>query len=124
MALPAYRHLLRAIRTAFQGLRHSCFTPLVHQLTRSDDPTISRAALTESRLAFAASRTLDPHSAEALQKIQYANDVAKVLRENVVQGRKEGDLYKLRLHDMVERGDNDSVKNPDTGVVTPRVRRR
>ena len=41
-----------------------------------------------------------------------------------MQGRKEGDLYKLRLHDMVERGDNDSVKNPDTGVVTPRVRRR
>jgi len=107
MALSAYRHLLRAIRTAFQG-----------------DPTISRAARTESRLAFSASRSLEPHSAEALQKIQHANDVARVLRENVVQGHREGDLYRLKLHDMIERGDNDSVRNPDTGMVAPRVRRR
>lgn len=41
-----------------------------------------------------------------------------------MQGHREGDLYRLRLHDMIERGDNDSVKNPDTGVVAPRVRRR
>ncbi|RPB23504.1 hypothetical protein L211DRAFT_786854 [Terfezia boudieri ATCC MYA-4762] len=112
MALPAYRHLLRAIRTAFQG-----DTPLLN------------AARAQSRSAFLSSRTLAPDSPEARERITYARDVARVLRENVVQGQKEGatkegqvEVYRLRIHPEIERGDNDTIKNPETGITSPRVK--
>lgn len=28
----------------------------------------------------------------------------------------------LRIHPEIERGDNESIKNPNTGVVSPRVK--
>ncbi|KAF8427810.1 hypothetical protein EV426DRAFT_699886 [Tirmania nivea] len=105
MALPAYRHLLRAIRTAFQ-----------------DDHALQRAARASTRRAFAASRALAPDSPEARSGVAHAQEVARVLRENVVQGQRAGDVYRLRIHPGIERGDNDTVKNPNTSATAPRVK--
>ncbi|PGH31876.1 mitochondrial zinc maintenance protein 1, mitochondrial [[Emmonsia] crescens] len=53
-------------------------------------------------------------------RIQHAVETAEILRTNIVQGVKiadngagkgeEVDRYKLRIHEHIERGDNDSVK--------------
>ncbi|KAJ9611274.1 Mitochondrial zinc maintenance protein 1, mitochondrial [Cladophialophora chaetospira] len=97
MALPAYRHLLRATRIAFREDFH-----LLH------------AARTQARTGFDKLRTLDADSEEAIKGIQHAEAVASVLRHNIVQGRQvEGsDVFKLNIHEDTERGDNDTVKNP------------
>lgn len=70
-------------------------------------------------------------------KIQEAVDAAQLLRTNVVQGRRieseDGDKYgtficfapyyskltitELRIHDEIERGDNDTIKMPKGGNV-------
>ncbi|KAI1177841.1 hypothetical protein F4777DRAFT_166695 [Nemania sp. FL0916] len=92
-AIPAYRNLLRAARLAFQG----------------DGPTLA-AARSSIRKGFLANATLEPSSPEYPAAVTHAEEVAKILRENVVQGKKEGDIYKLRIHEDTERGDNDTVK--------------
>ncbi|TID25150.1 mitochondrial zinc maintenance protein 1 [Venturia nashicola] len=96
MALAAYRNLLRSTRIAFQG----------------DIPTLL-SARTAVRDNFNKNRTLPSSSPEFTEQIQYAQEVAKILRENLVQGRAvdgDGDRYKLRIHEHTERGDNDSIK--------------
>ncbi|EHY58344.1 Mitochondrial zinc maintenance protein 1, mitochondrial [Exophiala dermatitidis] len=97
MALAAYRHLLRAIRIAFQGDDH-----LLH------------AARTQARIGFEASSSLDPSSEEAVKGIEHAEGVASILRHNIVQGKHEdgSDVIRLNIHKDIERGDNDTVKNP------------
>ncbi|KAM0265380.1 hypothetical protein ACHAQJ_000222 [Trichoderma viride] len=96
MSLAAYRHLLRASRIAFQG-----------------DVHVLSAAQNQIRQTFQENRALD--SSSSIQKaISHAEDVATILRENVVQGQKmqsDGDnhTFKLRIHEHTERGDNDSV---------------
>ena len=90
MALPAYRTLLRAIRLAFQGpLKPPPLSVLL--LTPPNplgDPPLLTAATTQSRTAFDSSRTLDPSDPATHKMIQHARDVARVLRENVVQGER------------------------------------
>ncbi|KAI5837154.1 hypothetical protein DFP73DRAFT_487746 [Morchella snyderi] len=94
MALAAYRHLLRAARTAFQG-----------------DTFVLTAASAEARRGFEANRALPRHSAETQALVNNAEDVATLLRRNVVQGKLNGDgRYELRIHDEIERGDNESIK--------------
>lgn len=96
MALAAYRHLLRSTRIAFQG----------------DLPTLI-AARRAAREGFESKRNLSLDSTEASEGIQHAENVSKVLRENVVQGQAiEGkeNSYKLRIHEYTERGDNETVK--------------
>lgn len=109
MALAAYRSLLRAIRTAFPN-----------------DMAMQVAARTQSHQAFSAARNLPVGSPEATKQIQHANEVAQMLKHNVVQGTKidgaEEGVYRLRIHDNIERGDNNTIKNPNTGVVSPRVK--
>lgn len=101
MALQAYRQLLRSTRLAFAG-----DTPLLH------------AARTEARNSFQANAALSVDSPEATAAIVHAKEVAQILRENVVQGKKEGeDLYKLNIHEHTERGDNDTIKMPDGKTV-------
>ncbi|GME63396.1 Mitochondrial zinc maintenance protein 1, mitochondrial [Neofusicoccum parvum] len=96
MALAAYRNILRATRLAFQG-----------------DAAILSAARMKARDDFYASRTLDPSSEDAKKQVAHANEVAKILKENVVQGQVNDDgRYKLRIHEQTERGDNESIKNP------------
>ncbi|KAF3002128.1 hypothetical protein G7054_g178 [Neopestalotiopsis clavispora] len=92
-AIVAYRNLLRSARIAFQG-----------------DQPILNAALTQIRTGFRENASLDPKSPEIDGHIKHAEDVATILRENVVQGRRNGDKYKLRIHEHTERGDNDTVK--------------
>ncbi|KAI0397635.1 mitochondrial zinc maintenance protein 1, mitochondrial [Xylariaceae sp. FL0594] len=92
-ALPVYRNLLRAARVAFQG-----------------DERVLNAALSSIRDGFRANATLEPSSPEYPAAVKHAEEVATILRQNVVQGRKEGETYKLRIHEDTERGDNESVK--------------
>jgi len=94
MALAAYRHLLRSARIAFQD----------------DLPTLT-AARNAARGEFEQNRSLP--SEETTKQIKHAEEVAQLLRENLVQGKKvEGDedRYKLRIHEHIERGDNESIK--------------
>jgi complex III assembly factor LYRM7 len=75
--LSAYRHLLRAARLTFKG-----------------DPAIYGAAQSQIRDGFRQNASLDPASPEVPNHIKHAEEVAKILRENVVQGqKKEGDTY-------------------------------
>ncbi|KAI5815604.1 hypothetical protein BZA77DRAFT_265422 [Pyronema omphalodes] len=95
-ALSAYRHLLRSARLAFQG-----------------DTVMFHAAQQESRKAFEQNKAVAGEAADAL--IKHAKDVALILRTNVIQGKKEeregeGEVYKLNIHDEIERGDNESIK--------------
>jgi len=102
MALAAYRRLLRSTRIAFEGDTH-----LLH------------AARSQAREGFNNLRSAKAESDEAAKGIAHAEEVAKLLRHNIVQGQKvEGkDALQLRIHDDIERGDNDSVKNPRGGTV-------
>ncbi|KAI0172949.1 hypothetical protein GGR52DRAFT_572759 [Hypoxylon sp. FL1284] len=95
MALPAYRSLLRAARVAFQG-----------------DERVFTAARSSIREGFRANASLEPTNPELSGAIKYAEDVAAILRQNVVQGKKDGEIYRLRIHQETERGDNDTVKFP------------
>jgi len=94
MALQAYRHLLRSTRIAFAG-----------------DARLLHAARVEARNAFQQNAALSPDSPETAAAVAHAEEVAQILKENVVQGKKGGDnLYKLRIHEHTERGDNDTIK--------------
>ncbi|KAI6086529.1 hypothetical protein F4821DRAFT_128751 [Hypoxylon rubiginosum] len=100
MALPAYRSLLRAARVAFQG-----------------DERVFTAAKASIRENFRTNASLEPTNPELPVAIKHAEDVAAILRQNVVQGKKDGEIYKLRIHEDTERGDNDTVKMPDGKTV-------
>ncbi|KAI0908070.1 hypothetical protein F4824DRAFT_188368 [Ustulina deusta] len=96
-ALPAYRSLLRAARMAFQ-----------------DDGKMLDAARSAIRSGFRTNAALEPTSPEFPTAVKHAEEVATILRQNVVQGRRDGDVYKLRIHEETERGDNDTVKSAGT----------
>jgi complex III assembly factor LYRM7 len=88
MALAAYRHLLRSTRIAFQGthplnLSRKPFLALIVVL--GDLPTLM-AARRAARDNFDQNRTL-ASSEEMTKSIQHAEDVAKILREQVIQGK-------------------------------------
>jgi hypothetical protein len=104
----AYRYLLRSIAIAFQ-----------------DDNVTLTAASKEARRRFELGKELDPQSNEAIDGVKEATDVAKFLRQNLVQGQQipNSDVFRkscirlgitvgLRIHDETERGDNSSIKNP------------
>ncbi|TQN70940.1 Mitochondrial zinc maintenance protein 1 [Colletotrichum shisoi] len=102
MSLSAYRHLWRAARIAFQG-----------------DDRVLAAAQHQIRQGFRDQATLAPTDSTYIQAIQKAEDIAKILRENVVQGKQdESRVYKLRIHENTERGDNDSIKIAGSGKAT------
>ncbi|KAI0839406.1 hypothetical protein F5Y06DRAFT_295431 [Hypoxylon sp. FL0890] len=100
MALPAYRSLLRAARIAFQG-----------------DERVLTAARASIREGFLANASLEPTNPELPGAIKHAEEIAAILRQNIVQGKKEGDRYRLRIHEDTERGDNDTVKFPNGQTV-------
>ncbi|KAF2871869.1 mitochondrial zinc maintenance protein 1, mitochondrial [Massariosphaeria phaeospora] len=95
MALQAYRNLLRSARIAFQG-----------------DVNMLVASRQEARKNFENNRGLAPESEELSKQIAHAEEVAKFLRENVVQGQATDDTgnYKLRIHEHTERGDNEDIR--------------
>ncbi|KAJ4994004.1 hypothetical protein SVAN01_00481 [Stagonosporopsis vannaccii] len=100
MALVAYRNLLRSARIAFQG-----------------DSNVLSAARVEVRKNFESNRHLQTGGDEFQKQIAHANEVAKFLRENVVQGEaQEGmsrvliQMPEIRIHEHTERGDNEDIK--------------
>ncbi|KAI9163710.1 Mitochondrial zinc maintenance protein [Paramyrothecium foliicola] len=101
MALAAYRNLMRAARIAFQG-----------------DAPVLAAAHGQIRNEFRQRAALDPTDSSVTESIKHAQDVAKFLRENVVQGIRgdEAGTYKLRIHKDTERGDNESIKTAGKGL--------
>ncbi|KAI9795614.1 MAG: Mitochondrial zinc maintenance protein 1, mitochondrial [Piccolia ochrophora] len=120
MALAAYRHLLHSARIAFQG-----------------DARLLAAARQQARQGFEANRDLPAASPEVTAGISHAEDVARILRHNIVQGQQQGKgeenysetlgnateprgspdmrITELRIHQDIERGDNESIKlgSPD-----------
>jgi complex III assembly factor LYRM7 len=90
MALAAYRHLLRSTRIAFQGapVLLSCKTRELTSVT-GDFNTLT-AARVQVRQNFEANRALSLGSEEISKQITHAEEVAKFLRENVVQGEAIG----------------------------------
>ncbi|KFA61801.1 hypothetical protein S40285_05608 [Stachybotrys chlorohalonatus IBT 40285] len=100
MATAAYRDLWRAARIAFQG-----------------DARMLSGAHSQIRQSFRSTADLGPSG--SVQAIEHARDVAKFLRENVVQGKRvDGaqDTFKLRIHEHTERGDNESIKMAGSGT--------
>ncbi|KAH8704490.1 mitochondrial zinc maintenance protein 1, mitochondrial [Phaeosphaeriaceae sp. PMI808] len=94
LALIAYRNVLRSARIAFKG-----------------DTPVLVAARAEARRNFDQNRSLVVGTEAHNAQMTHAGEVAKFLRENVVQGRAaaEGN-YKLRIHEHTERGDNEDIK--------------
>ncbi|KAJ5261263.1 Mitochondrial zinc maintenance protein 1 [Penicillium angulare] len=93
-ALGAYRQILRSTRVAFR-----------------DDVRVMIAARQEARRNFDQNRRV---GIDTGMQINHAIEVANLLRHNLVQGaREQGDeaaKWELRIHDEIERGDNDSIK--------------
>ncbi|KAL4787622.1 hypothetical protein BJX76DRAFT_318514 [Aspergillus varians] len=93
-ALSAYRQVLRATRIAFQS-----------------DTRVLLAARQEARQNFEKHRRL---GIDTPMQINHAVEVASILRHNIVQGARsaedESAKWELRIHDDIERGDNDSIK--------------
>jgi complex III assembly factor LYRM7 len=89
MALVAYRTLLRSSRIAFQGMGvihyHVRFRSALILAFIGDIKTLT-AARRAARDGFERGRHLPLGSEEASKQIHHAQDVAKILRENVLQG--------------------------------------
>ncbi|KAL8694662.1 MAG: hypothetical protein Q9218_000757 [Villophora microphyllina] len=106
MALAAYRNLLRSIAIAFQG-----------------DTRVLHSALTTARSNFESSRALPVGSNEADAAVKHAEEVAAILKRNVVQGHQkdEGEKFQLRIHEDTERGDNDTIKAASKSLASTAV---
>ncbi|KAL4918710.1 hypothetical protein BDW62DRAFT_180878 [Aspergillus aurantiobrunneus] len=93
-AVSAYRQLLRATRIAF-----------------NNDTRVLLAARQEARQNFEKHRRV---GVDTGMQINHAVEVANILRHNIVQGSRDAEdenaKWELRIHDDIERGDNDSVK--------------
>lgn len=104
MALAAYRHILRSTRIAFQGLYCSCARPIDLQASRrqlttaTGDARLLAAARNEARKGFETNSHLLSDSKEATAGIAHAEDVAKILRHNVVQGEQAGEGEEGKLN--------------------------
>lgn len=89
MALAAYRQVLRSTRIAFQGTRSTLLLHFRMSNTcnfSAGDLRILSAARIEARSKFERDRFLSPSSTDAEQKVLEAKEVARILRQNVVQG--------------------------------------
>lgn len=93
MALAAYRHLLRATRIAFKGTlaRLHIHSMPIDLTILTGDTTLLHAARAQCRHDFSKNAHISPTSPEASEGIKHAEDVAKILRMNVVQGEKDGE---------------------------------
>lgn len=111
------------------------------------DASLLHAARQETRNSFRKNASLLPEDPALAPAIAHAKEVAKILRENVVQGKKvDEDKYskcftplnwsrrnltwelsvrtwlmqlwvELRIHEHTERGDNDTIKMPNGQTV-------
>ncbi|KAJ5152711.1 Mitochondrial zinc maintenance protein 1 [Penicillium canariense] len=113
-ALSAYRQILRATRVAFRAVS---VTVKGTNAVNLDDTRVMLAARQEARRNFDQNRRVGIDSG---MQINHAIEVANILRHNLVQGAREvGDesaKWELRIHEEIERGDNDSIKVGDKNV--------
>lgn len=89
MALAVYRQVLRSTRIAFQGthvIKRASRFRFLRVLTPAGDFRILSASRIEARSKFDSNRSLSPHSPELQQKISEAVEIARILRQNIVQG--------------------------------------
>jgi complex III assembly factor LYRM7 len=89
------------------------------QLTIPDtgDQTTLTASRKFARDSYDLSRHLEPGSEQVDDAVKHVQSVTKILRENVVQGKhKEGEHYKLNIHEYTERGDNATAKKMQGSV--------
>jgi hypothetical protein len=56
-----------------------------------DDTRLLHAAQTQAREAFRSNASLAPNDPASIAAVEHAENVAKILRENVVQGQHVGD---------------------------------
>lgn len=115
--LQAYRNLIRSAGIAFKGnlSKHSAKKLITNTFCAGDYPVLL-AARKEIRNNFEESKTLTPEEQES--KVHHAKEVAKVLRMNVVQGKRDEskpDTYDLRIHKDIELGDNDTITKQKSG---------
>ncbi|CAL5866702.1 uncharacterized protein PFLUO_LOCUS912 [Penicillium psychrofluorescens] len=114
-ARSAYRQLLRATRVAFHS---SSLLRLLPGTVRRmlipfylDDSRVLLAARQEARQNFDQNRRV---GVDTGMQINHAIEVANILRHNLVQGAREAEdesaKWELRIHEEIERGDNDSIK--------------
>jgi complex III assembly factor LYRM7 len=87
MALAAYRHVLRSTRIAFQGISILSVGDSRNSQVQTGDFNTLIAARGQARHNFEANRGLPEGSEEMSKSITHAEEVAKFLRENVVQGQ-------------------------------------
>jgi complex III assembly factor LYRM7 len=110
--IQAYRNLIRSAQIAFKGMPLG----LKESADNAGDAPILAAARQEIRKNFDSARHLSPDEQDI--KLEHAKEVAKILRTNVVQGKRKAetaseegaDTYNLRIHKDIELGDNESIK--------------
>ena len=122
MALAAYRHVLRSTKLAFQGtlicpsanLSEQCRSSrsegisILTVLSALGDERLLSAARHEARKGFDSKRQLTSSGEEAAAGIAHAEEVARILRQNVVQGQQvneKGERY--RTHEGFQCGGED-----------------
>ncbi|KAF8522120.1 RF-1 domain-containing protein [Hysterangium stoloniferum] len=95
-ARAAYRELFRAASTTFAG-----------------DRIVFKAFLDKTRSAYREGRSLSD-TKRYEERIQLAQEVARFLRQNVVQAQlgHNDETWKLNITDDTELGDNETIKNP------------
>lgn len=113
-----------------------CTVGALTEKCMSGDHHLLYAARTQARDSFNNLRSLNASSEAASKGVAHAEEVAKLLKHNIVQAKKvEGkETYRmavagrfwrsmlmipieLRIHEDTERGENDTVKNPAGGTV-------
>ncbi len=102
-------------------------------ITNTGDLPVLNAARQEARNAFRKNASLREGDPKLALAIAHAEDVSRILKENIVQGIKTDDerysefvlekgdketlmadwKIELRMHEYTERGDNDTVKLPN-----------
>ncbi|KTW30800.1 hypothetical protein T552_00512 [Pneumocystis carinii B80] len=85
--LSSYRNLLRAVNVAFK-----------------DDLQLLKTSKKQIRNTYYHDKDKNLSEEEIQKKIKHANDVASILRKNIVQGRlNSSGHYSLRIHHDTER---------------------
>lgn len=92
MALQAYRSLFRATRLTFQG-----------------DERLLTNARDQIRAGFREKAGLSPSDPAVAPAVQHAQEIAAMLRENVVQGRNEGDGRYSKYFRLLSRSGIDGL---------------
>jgi complex III assembly factor LYRM7 len=110
-----YRHLFRAMGVAFKGIQ-SLGNVRHFEITCSHVPgdfDTDRSAREFARKSFREDPMTEPGTQIMAQRIEHAQGVTKILKENIVQGKlaeKKPDTYQLRFTKDTQRLDNEDTR--------------